>query len=185
VPYTISADDVAGPFDRIPRDVMAKAMLKRLGYESPLEALGERFHINLALLARLNPGKNFTQKGKEVLVPNVQREHMVPADKILVSKSSQTVSALLEDGTVLAQYPATIGSERNSRKPRPCQNWPYRVTRLYSSHQLGCPGALQDSKDRHASNSGGINYARTDTRLDGSALFSAGFRHSRPFRLPV
>jgi hypothetical protein len=39
VPYTISADDVAGPFNRIPRDIMAKAKLERLGYESPLEAL--------------------------------------------------------------------------------------------------------------------------------------------------
>jgi len=66
------------------------------------------------LLAQLNPGKNFTQGGNAVLVPNVRREHAVPADKVTVSKNSQTVSAFLDDGTLLAQYPATIGSEHDS-----------------------------------------------------------------------
>jgi peptidoglycan hydrolase-like protein with peptidoglycan-binding domain len=120
VSYPISVNDIAGPFNRVPRDIMAQAKLKRLGYESPLEALGEKFHINPALLAQLNPGKNFTQSGNAVLVPNVRREHAVPADKVTVSKNSQTVSAFLDDGTLLAQYPATIGSEHD---PLPIGDW--------------------------------------------------------------
>jgi len=70
VSYPISTNDVPGPFNRVPRDIMAQAKLKHLGYESPLEALGEKFHINPALLTRLNPEKNFTQGDNEVLVPN-------------------------------------------------------------------------------------------------------------------
>jgi lipoprotein-anchoring transpeptidase ErfK/SrfK len=120
VPYTISADDVAGPFDRIPRDIMKQAKLKRLGYESAREELGERFHISPALLAQLNPRKVFTKVGEQILVPNVQREDSVPADKIVVSKDSGTVSAFAPDGTLLAQYPATMGSEHD---PLPVGDW--------------------------------------------------------------
>src|ERR1044071_6390957 len=41
--YTITADDVATPLVRsIPRDMVAKASLKRLNYTSLLEMLGEK-----------------------------------------------------------------------------------------------------------------------------------------------
>jgi peptidoglycan hydrolase-like protein with peptidoglycan-binding domain len=88
VPHTISSDDEAGPFDRIPHAIMKMAKLKSLGYESPPEELGERFHINPTLLAQLNPGKALTKSGEQILVPNVQREYAVPADKIVVSKKT-------------------------------------------------------------------------------------------------
>jgi lipoprotein-anchoring transpeptidase ErfK/SrfK len=120
VPYTISSDDEAGPFDRIPHAIMEMAKLKSLGYESPPEELGERFHINPTLLAQLNPGKALTKSGEQILVPNVQREYAVPADKIVVSKNSRTVSAYAAEGTLLAQYPATMGSEHD---PLPIGDW--------------------------------------------------------------
>ena len=118
--YTISSADEAGPFDRIPHDIMEKAKLQNLGYESPAEKLGERFHIKPTLLAQLNPGKDLTKSGEQILVSNVQREYAVPADKIVVSKNSRTVSAFAADGALLAQYPATMGSEHD---PLPTGDW--------------------------------------------------------------
>jgi len=54
--YTITAEDAAVPLVRsIPRDMEAKAGLKRLNYTSQLEMLAEKFHASPALLKRLNP----------------------------------------------------------------------------------------------------------------------------------
>src|ERR1700686_2730284 len=40
VPYTVTEDDVRGPFVMIPNELMEQANLPALGYQSPLEALG-------------------------------------------------------------------------------------------------------------------------------------------------
>ena len=71
VTYTIAAGDVAGPFTPIASDMLEKAKLNALGYTSALEALGEKFHASPALLKKLNPGKDVTREGTEILVPNV------------------------------------------------------------------------------------------------------------------
>jgi lipoprotein-anchoring transpeptidase ErfK/SrfK len=119
-PYTVTPDDVAGPFEQIPREMMAQAKLKSLGYQSAAEKLAERFHINPALLAKLNPGKSLSRAGEEIMVPNVAREYALPAEKVVVSKNNRTVSAFRADGTLLAQYPATMGSEHD---PLPIGDW--------------------------------------------------------------
>ncbi len=119
-PYTISAGDVEGPFERIPNDLMAQAKLKHLDYQSPAEELGERFHIDPALLAKLNPRRSLGRAGQRIFVPNVSREYAPQADRVAVSKSHRTVAALAADGSVLAQYPATIGSEHD---PLPIGDW--------------------------------------------------------------
>ena len=70
--YTVTAEDVAGPFvDRIPEDMMERAALPALGYTSPVEQLGERFHASPALLKTLNPSATFAA-GETLQVPNVR-----------------------------------------------------------------------------------------------------------------
>lgn len=119
-PYVITPDDVAGPFEKIPAKMLAQAKLKSLGYQSVQEKLGERFHINPGLLARLNAGKSLGKAGEQIMVPNVVRQDVVAADRVVVSKNNRTVSALSADGKLLAQYPATIGSEHD---PLPIGDW--------------------------------------------------------------
>ncbi len=118
--YTITAEDLADDFEKIPSDMMQQAKLKSLGYQSIEEKLGERFHINPLLLAKLNPGKDFKKAGEQIQVPNVQRDSTAPAARVVVSKSKRTVTALTADGTMLAQYPATMGSEHD---PLPIGDW--------------------------------------------------------------
>lgn len=120
VPYTIADSDVAGPFEEIPTDMMEQSKLKSLGYQSAQEEIGEKFHINPALLAALNPGKDLTKSGEEILVPNVTREYAGVATLVVVSKTNRTVTALGAGGAQLAQYPATIGSEHD---PLPIGDW--------------------------------------------------------------
>lgn len=146
VPYTITETDVAGPFETIPSDIMEQAKLKSLGYQSPQEELGERFHIQPALLAKLNPDKDLTKAGEQILVPDIQRDYFVPAARVVVSKSNRTVSAIAADGTLLAQYPATIGSEHD---PLPIGDW--KITSVQHNPVFYFnPDLFWDAKPEHA-----------------------------------
>jgi lipoprotein-anchoring transpeptidase ErfK/SrfK len=122
VEYTLTADDVKGPFlRRIPADMMEKAKLERLGYTSVEEALGEKFHSSPRLLRALNPGADLTREGQVIKVPNVTAA--APAGKaaqVLVDKSDASVRALDAQGRVLASYPATMGSRHD---PLPLGAW--------------------------------------------------------------
>ncbi|HYL75861.1 MAG TPA: L,D-transpeptidase [Bryobacteraceae bacterium] len=146
VTYTITENDVAGPFEAIPADIMEQAKLKSLGYQSPQEELGERFHIQPALLAKLNLDKDLTKAGDQILVPNIQRDYTVPAARVVVSKDNRTVSAIAADGTLLAQYPATIGSEHD---PLPLGEW--KITGIQHNPIFYFnPDLFWDAKPEHA-----------------------------------
>lgn len=72
VRLAVSAEDAAGPFARIPDDMMAKAKLPALYYSSLVEALAEKFHTTPATLAALNPRVGAIRPGTVLRVPNVR-----------------------------------------------------------------------------------------------------------------
>jgi len=117
---TLTAEDVAGPFEKAPSDMMDKAKMKAMVFGSVLEALGEKYHASPALLQQLNPGKSFAA-GEAILVPNVLGAAPLPeAAKVVVDKSDSTVSLLDAGGRKFAQFPATTGSEHD---PLPIGDW--------------------------------------------------------------
>jgi lipoprotein-anchoring transpeptidase ErfK/SrfK len=124
VPYTVKEDDVRGPFVTIPKELMEQASLPSLGYQSPQEALGEKFHINPKLLMRLNKGKDISSPGVEIQVPNIREGVPPKAARIVVSKSKHSLEALNASGRVVAEYPTTSGSEHD---PLPLGNWKVTV----------------------------------------------------------
>ena len=120
IEYTISREDVAGPFtEKIPAKYEKKAELKRLDYTGPTELLAERFHMDEDLLKQLNHGKSFDEEGAVIVVADVNVKPAALSTKIgkvEVDKTRKSVRVLASDGTLLALYPATIGSEE---KPAP------------------------------------------------------------------
>jgi len=118
--YTIAPADEKGPFLPLPADVQEKAKMKWLGFETPEEGLGERFHSAPKLLAGLNSGKKLDTAGVRITVPNVRRAVVRLALRVVVSKSKRTVIAYGAGGKELAQYPATIG---DSHDPLPIGHW--------------------------------------------------------------
>lgn len=118
--YTITAGDLAGPFVKVPTDMMEQAKLPALGYESPLDELGEKFHASPALLKALNPGSGFSQEGDSITAPDVNTTPPGPAASVVVSKSDSSVAALDANGKILSYYVATIGSEHD---PLPVGTW--------------------------------------------------------------
>jgi lipoprotein-anchoring transpeptidase ErfK/SrfK len=122
VPYTLTAEDLAGPYVAMPEEMADKAKLSALGYETMPEALGEKFHISPKALAALNPQMKADLAGAVIQVPNVVRG---PLEKtagmsIRVSRSRGTVDAIDANGVVLARYPATTGSAHD---PLPLGKW--------------------------------------------------------------
>src|SRR5690606_25821714 len=81
-----------------------------LGYESVAEAIAERFHMDVDLFVALNPGMSF-RSGDVVYVAAYGPNRNGKVARIEADKSLRQVRAYDEAGTLLAAYPATIGSE--------------------------------------------------------------------------
>jgi lipoprotein-anchoring transpeptidase ErfK/SrfK len=121
VEYSLTEADVEGPYLELPTDIVARSKLEVLGYASLLEALGERFHASPALLRKLNPGAQFQLAGELIQVPNVIDGPAPPeAAQLIVDRSEGTLMLADADGTVLAQFPASTGSEHD---PLPVGDW--------------------------------------------------------------
>jgi lipoprotein-anchoring transpeptidase ErfK/SrfK len=125
ISYTITAEDAAVPLVRsIPRDMMAKAGLKRLNYTSSLEMLAEKFHASPALLRRLNPRLQLGA-GHQIVVPNVNvvsaAEGKPQPDIVVhVSRSFSTLWVTDGAGKTIMHAPVTSGSEHD---PLPVGMW--------------------------------------------------------------
>jgi lipoprotein-anchoring transpeptidase ErfK/SrfK len=111
--YVLTSEDLAGPFEAIPDDMMEKARLPALSYASALEGLAERFHASPRLLERLNPGIVWDRVGETVMVPNVSRGPLPKAATVVVEQEGLAVWALAADGKPLSRYPASMGSEHD------------------------------------------------------------------------
>jgi lipoprotein-anchoring transpeptidase ErfK/SrfK len=121
IPYRIAETDVAGPFVTIPNDMIEKARLPALGFTSPVEALGEKFHASPKLLRQLNPGKDLGRAGEEIMVPNIDAPApATKAAKVIVDKSDSSVTVVDASGKTIAHYPASAGSDRD---PLPLGTW--------------------------------------------------------------
>lgn len=107
--YRVTDADVAGPFERVPDDMMQRAKLAQLGYESVEEALAEKFHASPALLRELNRGRKFVA-GAEIVVPDV-RSDRIPgkAATLEVVKSQHIMRVNDRAGRTIAQFPVSIG----------------------------------------------------------------------------
>ena len=122
-PYTITAEDMAGPFtESIPADLIEQSKLPALNYRSVLEAMGERFHSSPELLRRLNPGARFAE-GETIQAPNVSSgaPGTPPANvRVVVSKEASTATAYDASGKIVFYAPVTSGSEYD---PLPIGSW--------------------------------------------------------------
>lgn len=141
--YTITAEDVAGPFTpEMPANIMEQAKLKTLAYRTPLEAIAEKFHASPALLRQLNATARFENVGEHVMVPNVEvAAAPVPTPRrgrrgaaapvgttgvtddqvtIYVTKANSSLTVEDSSGTVIFHAPVTSGSQHD---PLPIGQW--------------------------------------------------------------
>ncbi|HEV8632536.1 MAG TPA: L,D-transpeptidase [Thermoanaerobaculia bacterium] len=120
--YTLTADDVAGPFQPIPDSPAEQSQLSCLCYESAAEEAAERFHTTPELLARLNPGVDLAalREGVGLVVPNVepapsthpprQQQPLPRIARLVISRGGRYLQALDTAGNILLHFPATLGA---------------------------------------------------------------------------
>jgi lipoprotein-anchoring transpeptidase ErfK/SrfK len=149
IQLTLQPADLSGPFvGPIPKDPAAQAKLPTMGYSDPLEALAERFHTTKQTLVALNSPDTPVKAGQAITVPNV-----IPANesypdtlrpdwratlaslsissdqpkaaRVQVVKHRGVLRVLDDEGKLLAQFPATMGS---SHDPLPIGHWKIQGT---------------------------------------------------------
>ncbi|MEJ7934616.1 L,D-transpeptidase family protein [Sphingobium sp. AN558] len=140
----IPADFARGPFvPNFPKDAQLQAKLPVLGYRNLVEALAERFHTTPETLVALNRRGTVARADAVIQVPAVadiappapQKDDrgwsrtlqwlavspdQPKADRVVVDKSEGVLRAFDTDGRLIAQFPATMGSEHD---PLPLGQW--------------------------------------------------------------
>jgi lipoprotein-anchoring transpeptidase ErfK/SrfK len=124
--YTITADDVKGPFlAKVPTDMAEMAKLPAMSFTGPVQELSERFHMDPALLKSLNPNADFSAAGAQIVVAALGSDKLkVPVSRIEVDKTKREVRAYGPADLLLAVYPATVGS---TDRPAPSGEWAVRT----------------------------------------------------------
>ena len=109
--YNVTKEDVAGPFTKIPADMMERAKLKALDYETIQEALAERFHMSQKLWMQLNRGRTFKAGDQIVVADTATGLALAPgkAKSIEIDKSTRMLFVVDAQAKVLAAFPVSIG----------------------------------------------------------------------------
>jgi lipoprotein-anchoring transpeptidase ErfK/SrfK len=109
--YTITKQDVQGPFEKTPPDMMDRARMRALPYESVEEALAEKFHTSPKWLRDVNRGARF-EPGDQIVVPNIGMDKP-PAQAALlrIEKAQRVLYVLNKDQQPLAAFPISMGGK--------------------------------------------------------------------------
>lgn len=139
----IDESDAQGPFvGQIPKEPADQAKMQRLGYRNLLEKIAEKFHTTPATIIALNDPSQVLRAGTVLRLPNVlpaSRSYsnvkpdiaqllsdlnvsgsQLKAERVVVDKSDKVVRVFAEGDRLIAQFPATLGSEKD---PLPLGNW--------------------------------------------------------------
>ena len=162
----LDASDFAGPFvGPIPKGAKGQAALPAMGYADPLEGIAERYHTTKATLVALNGPDARVAEGATIKVPNVRpaatdypatlREdwratlaHLsVSSDqpkaaKVVVDKSDGVLRVYDAADKLVAQFPATMGSQHD---PLPIGTWKIQGTSYLPRYHYN-PALFWDAK---------------------------------------
>ena len=166
IEVALTPADLAGPFvGPIPDDPAEQAKLPSMGYSDAMEQLAERFHTTKPTLIALNGPDTPLKPGTKIKVPNVipasagypasfkpewkatltqlsVSSDQPAAAKIVVDKSDKVLRVYDAQDKLVAQFPATMGSEHD---PLPIGDWKIRGTSYLPSFHYN-PDLFWDAK---------------------------------------
>lgn len=108
VTYTLTAEDLKTNFATTPSGSEAKSKMKGLYYQDIKEMLGERFHMDVRYLEKLNKNKSY-KAGETLTVLNVGTPLKERITRAVANKADQTLYAY-NGNKLVATYPTTVGS---------------------------------------------------------------------------
>lgn len=108
VGYTLTQEDIKGPYQPTPSGSEAKSKMKGLYYQDVQEMLAERFHMDIRYLKKLNADKKFTV-GETITVfnPGAPLNEKITH---LVAKKADNILYAYNGDKLIATYPTTVGS---------------------------------------------------------------------------
>lgn len=108
VGYTLTQEDIKGPYQPTPSGSEAKSKMKGLYYQDVQEMLAERFHMDIRYLKKLNGDKKFTV-GETITVfnPGAPLNEKITH---LVAKKADNILYAYNGDKLIATYPTTVGS---------------------------------------------------------------------------
>lgn len=109
--YQITEADTKNLSDPLPEDYAKLAELDWLGYTRVSERLAEDFHMDEEFLRGLNSGARFVA-GETITVAAPGDRANASASRVEVRKGVGRVAAFDGAGTMIANYPATVGSNQ-------------------------------------------------------------------------
>ena len=108
VGYTLTQEDIKGPYQPTPSGSEAKSKMKGLYYQDVQEMLAERFHMDIRYLKKLNSDKKFTV-GETITVFNPGAPLNEKITRLVAKKADNILYAHNGD-RLIATYPTTVGS---------------------------------------------------------------------------
>ena len=108
VGYTLTQEDIKGPYQQTPSGSEAKSKMKGLYYQDVQEMLAERFHMDIRYLKKLNSDKKFTV-GETITVFNPGAPLNEKITRLVAKKADKILYAYNGD-RLIATYPTTVGS---------------------------------------------------------------------------
>lgn len=110
VEYTITEDDLKGPYAPTPPDYADQAKMKGLYYNRVTEMLAEKFHMDEGFLKQLNPQATFKKSGETIIVTNARNDLPEDIHLIIAHKAAKQLYLFNSQNKMIASFPATIGS---------------------------------------------------------------------------
>ena len=109
VTYTLTDEDINTNFAVTPAGAEEKSKMKGLYYQDIKEMLGERFHMDVRYLDKLNKNKGY-KTDETITVLNTRAPLKERITRVVASKADKTLYAYNGDKLV-ATYPTTVGSD--------------------------------------------------------------------------
>ncbi|KAA9008991.1 L,D-transpeptidase family protein [Histidinibacterium aquaticum] len=109
--YTVSEEDTQNLSEPLPQDYSDLAEMDWLGFTSVEEKIAEAFHMDQDFLVALNPEASFTP-GEVITVTTPGSGQAHDVTRIEVRKDVGRLAAFNDAGTMVANYPVTVGSDQ-------------------------------------------------------------------------
>ncbi len=116
ISYTLTEADLQD-LTPIPDSWLARSHMKRLDHATLLERLAERSHVTPELLARMNPDLDWSrlQTGQTVRLFDFTGVPEPPAERVEISLTHKTLTAVSADGKLLARFYCSIAADPDKR----------------------------------------------------------------------
>ncbi len=113
----VVTDEELAALTPVPKTWWGKSQAARLGYETLLELIAEKYHAAEEAVRKLNPDAAWPSPpaGTTLVVPNPRPFNIPKADSLTILLNEKLIRARDADGRIVAQFPCSIAKDKEKR----------------------------------------------------------------------